>query len=563
MIASVDGEDAAQRAVRSDVLRYCQTQGVIFDKLQTRVRNGDEFIFYAEMQLKPAPLEMTAEEEPDLMNGDARLLLLVQGRFLFAQHRRVESCHAITIPASMAAVIRPWMSRENEYVLLGAHGESGACYFAAELEPRARSVLSDLASNQFGPEYAVSWTAVRDGSPHLDASDAAVLAKANGLLAFHANQAVRSNISWRAAPGGAASQQVVHDPDTRPKKEYPRTDPAVLCLVEAPARLGDFVLLGSGAKWPFGRYSCLAGFCELGESLEKTVQREVWEESGVLLEPRSIQYVKSQPWPFPRSLMVGFRGRARRLTDEGLGLGSAWDDAIQAGIPQAACVQFSEPLPTIHTDRQELQDARWIPGAFLAYALVQAEQIPDPRGWMRALTLPTSAAQQAFGIPGKHAMAGQILREYASSVARHYAVPPISVAGRFDARQNYILVHADTTSKSSEGANDPFGCDYLVRSSSTKSHDELVRDVGTELSRAGLPSHTVFGGGVLEFERSSTMRKSDSSRTESEASQEASHFPSCRLMPPPAACSIAPAPQQVVKHAIHQLLPFTDVTCIT
>jgi NAD+ diphosphatase len=52
-------------------------------------------------------------------------------------------------------------------------------------------------------------------------------------------------------------------------------------------------------------FSCLAGFVEPGESLESAVIREVHEEVGVTVaNPR---YQGSQPWPFPHSLMIGFR----------------------------------------------------------------------------------------------------------------------------------------------------------------------------------------------------------------------------------------------------------------
>ena len=84
-------------------------------------------------------------------------------------------------------------------------------------------------------------------------------------------------------------------------EEYPRTDPAVICLVHDGA---DRVLLARQPVWPVGRYSVIAGFVEAGESLEACVAREVAEEVGVAV--RDIRYLGSQPWPFPRSLMLGF-----------------------------------------------------------------------------------------------------------------------------------------------------------------------------------------------------------------------------------------------------------------
>ena len=53
-----------------------------------------------------------------------------------------------------------------------------------------------------------------------------------------------------------------------------------------------------------------AGFAEIGETLEQAVVREVAEEAGVDVDPTSPRYHSSQPWPFPRSLMIGFTSAA-------------------------------------------------------------------------------------------------------------------------------------------------------------------------------------------------------------------------------------------------------------
>jgi NAD+ diphosphatase len=88
-------------------------------------------------------------------------------------------------------------------------------------------------------------------------------------------------------------------------EHYPRTDPAVImAVVDAEDRL----LLGRQVTWERGRFSTLAGFVEPGESLEAAVRREVFEEAGV--EIGEVHYLGSQPWPFPSSLMLGFRADA-------------------------------------------------------------------------------------------------------------------------------------------------------------------------------------------------------------------------------------------------------------
>jgi NAD+ diphosphatase len=85
---------------------------------------------------------------------------------------------------------------------------------------------------------------------------------------------------------------------------FPRTDPVVIMLITH----GNSLLLGRSPGWPEGMYSLLAGFVEPGETIEAAVRREVFEESGVLVG--QVDYLASQPWPFPASLMLGCRGAA-------------------------------------------------------------------------------------------------------------------------------------------------------------------------------------------------------------------------------------------------------------
>lgn len=85
------------------------------------------------------------------------------------------------------------------------------------------------------------------------------------------------------------------------QEEFPRIDPAVICLVHDG---GDRVVLARQGAWPQRRFSLLAGFVEAGESFEMCVVREIREEIGLTVH--GVRYLGSQPWPFPRSLMVGF-----------------------------------------------------------------------------------------------------------------------------------------------------------------------------------------------------------------------------------------------------------------
>ncbi|WP_242902548.1 NAD(+) diphosphatase [Actinomadura terrae] len=88
-------------------------------------------------------------------------------------------------------------------------------------------------------------------------------------------------------------------------QHFPRVDPAVIMLV---TDASDRILLARGTRWAADRRSILAGFVEPGESLEQAVAREVEEEVGLAV--RDVRYAGSQPWPLPRSLMLGFTATA-------------------------------------------------------------------------------------------------------------------------------------------------------------------------------------------------------------------------------------------------------------
>ncbi len=84
---------------------------------------------------------------------------------------------------------------------------------------------------------------------------------------------------------------------------FPRLAPAIITLVQR----GDEALLAQGVNFGVTMYSCIAGFVEPGETLEEAVEREIGEEVGI--QVCDVRYQASQPWPFPHSLMIGFRAR--------------------------------------------------------------------------------------------------------------------------------------------------------------------------------------------------------------------------------------------------------------
>jgi NAD+ diphosphatase len=159
------------------------------------------------------------------------------------------------------------------------------------------------------PLYAIEAAAVpagtraaslRDLVPLLTQSDGGTVAYATAIGNWHRRHRFCANCGHATDVVAAGFQRTCPACGTH---HFPRTDPVVIMLVVDPAR--DRVLLGRQATWPTGRYSCLAGFVEPGESLEEAVAREVVEESAVAVA--DVAYRSSQPWPFPASLMLGFR----------------------------------------------------------------------------------------------------------------------------------------------------------------------------------------------------------------------------------------------------------------
>lgn len=164
------------------------------------------------------------------------------------------------------------------------------------LAPNGRHVWA-LQCDNLGE---VGITDLRSAGEFLLPHDAALVAEAVALLAWHRSPSFgpeqgmqRSLAGWVGTDAGGA------------ELDHPRTDPAVICLVHDSER---HILLARNSAWHENYYSILAGFVEAGESLENCVRREVREEVGAELE--NLTYLGSQPWPFPRSLMIGFHAVA-------------------------------------------------------------------------------------------------------------------------------------------------------------------------------------------------------------------------------------------------------------
>lgn len=143
---------------------------------------------------------------------------------------------------------------------------------------------------------------LRQAAQLVDDVGAQLISAAAFLLNWHASARFSSIDGSPTKPVRAGWARV--NPVTG-HEEFPRIDPAVICLVHDGA---DRAVLARQTMWPDRMFSLLAGFVEAGESFETCVAREIHEEVGLTV--RDIRYLGSQPWPFPRSLMVGFHAVA-------------------------------------------------------------------------------------------------------------------------------------------------------------------------------------------------------------------------------------------------------------
>ncbi|ALG06756.1 NAD(+) diphosphatase [Kibdelosporangium phytohabitans] len=192
-----------------------------------------------------------------------------------------------------------------DVVLLGE--EKGTGYWAKLVSSPGQQPAMDWRTWQdIGKADGEHWLDLRAAGSFLDATSAGLFTTAVALLSWHRRAKFCANCG--AAVDRVKAGWATQCPNCG-REEYPRTDPAVICLVhDRDGADGSQVLLARQPVWPKGRYSVLAGFVEAGESLEACVAREICEEVGV--DVADIRYLGSQPWPFPRSLMLGFAASA-------------------------------------------------------------------------------------------------------------------------------------------------------------------------------------------------------------------------------------------------------------
>ncbi|MCF8541057.1 MAG: NAD(+) diphosphatase [Aurantimicrobium sp.] len=187
-------------------------------------------------------------------------------------------------------------------VYLGHHEGSA---FVAVLTDETFTADAALAAAVSSVATA-QWRDLRLMGPALGELDVGLVTQAVAMANWHRSHSFSPQRGQAAEPDQAGWVRV----DDAGTQIFPRTDAAIIVLVTDD---DDRVLLGNNALWEEDRFSLLAGYVEPGESLEDAVVREMAEECGLrVVNPT---YVASQPWPFPASLMLGFRARVAEGQD--------------------------------------------------------------------------------------------------------------------------------------------------------------------------------------------------------------------------------------------------------
>ena len=239
------------------------------------------------MTVQRALFDRTAHlrDEPGILDAlrssaEAKVVVVREGR-------------ARVLDGALVTVAPSEVEDDAQWAILGRHSDGSPLLLAA----------TDPITGSIDAAPAETWLGLRDTGGRLAPESTELCVTAESLASWLREarfcQACGAETVLGQGGWSRRCETCAHD-------IFPRTDPAVIVAVESAD--GDRLLLGANANWRGRMYSCFAGFVEAGESLETTVHREIEEEAGVHLD--DIRYVSSQPWPYPRSLMIGFRATA-------------------------------------------------------------------------------------------------------------------------------------------------------------------------------------------------------------------------------------------------------------
>jgi NAD+ diphosphatase len=219
-----------------------------------------------------------------------RVLVLHQGKALVRKGLSSPELSLLSVEKVPAANLRVYLGKTTIETALEPKGS--AIVLAVVNDNSAMSIEAD----------PLLWQSLRTLGSELSDRDAGLFTQSLAVANWHEiNQhCPKCGTPTVIEQGGWARRCFKDDNEI-----FPRTDPAIIVAITDQE---DRILLGSQGTWEQNRWSILAGFVEAGESLEAAVVREMKEECG--LEIFDVEYLYSQSWPFPQSLMLGFTAKA-------------------------------------------------------------------------------------------------------------------------------------------------------------------------------------------------------------------------------------------------------------
>lgn len=223
----------------------------------------------------------------------------------------------------------------NSLLIFLGIADGGIPIFALELD--SAEVFAQCTNN--GEAFNV-----RKVAGLLSEEEANLLMYAQGILYWHSKNGYCSNCGSPNQVEEAGHLLACTNAECK-RLTYPSIHPAVIVLIESinEQRMPVCLLARHRRYSPESMMSTLAGFVEVGETLEQTVKREVLEEAGIIIE--DVRYIASQPWPFPSSLMLGFRATTASMK--------------------------------IVLDENELSAARWFTASQLRESMATGEVLPS------------------------------------------------------------------------------------------------------------------------------------------------------------------------------------------
>lgn len=230
----------------------------------------------------------------DRLDNNDRILCLN----VFLNENKQQVKKFLTLGKSLLLTIKELgelINGSDKLLVLGQYGDSRILLLSKNI----------IYSNQDTIIEPDNWFDIRYIAACLDAEQSTIAAIALSLNNWHSQHQYCGLCGHNTKLGNEHSR--VCQNEACKQVRFPRVDPAVIMSV---INEEDEILLGRQASWDENRYSVIAGFLSYGETLEDCVAREVKEETGVIID--SCQYLASQPWPFPGSIMLGFTAKAKK-----------------------------------------------------------------------------------------------------------------------------------------------------------------------------------------------------------------------------------------------------------